>query len=76
MLLHILYWIRYFLSRQMAVDLYHPFCRIPVPGALLPVTAFLLLGIYGKVMWLIATSVILGIGHIGIHLQHMKGFIK
>jgi len=45
---------------------------IPAPGATLPVAAFLLLGIYGKVIWLIISSVILGIGHIGIHMQHIK----
>ena len=32
--------------------------------------AFLMLGIYGKVVWMILSAVILGIGHIGIHLQH------
>jgi hypothetical protein len=34
--------------------------------------AFLLLGIYGKVIWLIASVIVLGIGHIGIHIQHLK----
>lgn len=32
----------------------------------------LFLGIYGKVIWLIVSAVIIGIGHIGIHLQHLK----
>lgn len=40
--------------------------------ASLPVAAFLLLGIYGRVVWLIAAVVILGIGHVGIHLQHAR----
>jgi len=43
-----------------------------VAGATLPVLAFFLLGIYGKVIWMLAASVILGAGHIGIHLQHRK----
>jgi hypothetical protein len=41
-------------------------------GATFPVIAFLLLGIYGKVIGLIIASAILGAGHIGIHLQHIK----
>jgi hypothetical protein len=43
-----------------------------VPLASLPVIAFLLLGIYGKVIWLIASAILIGIGHIGIHIQHLK----
>lgn len=31
-----------------------------------------LLGVYGKVIWLMISIVILGIGHIGIHWQHKK----
>lgn len=42
----------------------------------MPVAAFLLLGIYGKVIWLIISIIILGIGHIGIHLQHLKELEK
>lgn len=44
----------------------------PVAGATLPVIAFFLLGIYGKVIWMLITTVVLGIGHIGIHMQHKK----
>jgi hypothetical protein len=72
MLLYEAYWIRYFKSRQTVRDFYRPFLGVPVPGATLPVTAFLLLGIYGKVIWLVVSAVILGVGHIGIHLEHMK----
>ena len=36
------------------------------------VFAFFLLGIYGKVIWMLIACVILGIGHIGIHWQHGK----
>lgn len=32
----------------------------------------LLLGVYGKNLFLIFSSIILGIGHIGIHLNHRK----
>jgi hypothetical protein len=65
-------WFRYFKSKQTVGDFYRPFLGIPAPGATLPVTAFLLLGFYGKVIWLIISSVILGVGHIGIHLQHIS----
>ena len=72
MLLYEIFWVRYFRSKQTVTDFYRPIFGIPAPGATLPVAAFLLLGIYGKVIWLIASSVILGIGHVGIHLQHIN----
>lgn len=72
MVLYELFWLRYFRSKQTVNDFYRPLFGVPAPGATLPVIAFLLLGIYGKVIWLILSSVILGIGHIGIHLQHIK----
>lgn len=72
MVLYEIYWIRYFKSKQTVSDFYRPLWKIPAPGATLPVLAFVLLGIYGKVIWLILASVILGVGHIGIHLRHIK----
>jgi len=69
MVLYEMFWIRYFKSEKSVKDFYRPLFGIPAPGAALPVIAFLLLGIYGKVIWLIASAVILGIGHIGIHLH-------
>ena len=72
MVLYEIYWVRYFRSKQTVADFYRPIFGIPAPGATLPVAAFLLLGIYGRVIWLIMASVILGVGHIGIHLQHIK----
>ena len=72
MILYEIYWIRYFRSKQTVSDFYRSILGIPVPGAVLPVAAFLLLGIYGKVIWLIISAVIIGVGHIGIHLQHLK----
>ena len=65
MIVYELYWIRYFRGEHTLWNFYRSFCGIPVPGASLPVIAFLLLGIYGKVMWLIISVIILGIGHIG-----------
>ncbi|NRT72877.1 hypothetical protein [Clostridium beijerinckii] len=72
MLLYEICWIRYFINEHTEENFYRSFCGIPVPLASLPVTAFLLLGVYGKVIWLIASVIILGIGHIGIHIQHLK----
>jgi len=72
MLLYECWWTRYFKSQQTLRDFYSSFCGVPVAGATLPVAAFFLLGIYGKVAWLLISVVILGIGHIGIHLQHRR----
>lgn len=72
MILYEIYWIRYFKSEKTMKDMYCSLLGIPVAGAALPVTAFLLLGIYGKNIFLIISAIILGIGHIGIHLNHKK----
>jgi hypothetical protein len=72
MILYECWWIRYFKSEKKLGDLYSSFCGVPVAGATLPVLAFFLLGVYGKVVWMIIAAVIFGIGHIGIHLQHKK----
>ncbi len=70
MLMYEGWWIRYFRSKKTLADFYSSFCGVPVAGATLPVVAFFLLGMYGRVPWLMLSVVILGIGHIGIHLQH------
>ncbi len=72
MILYEIYWIRYFKSNKTMKDMYSSLLGIPVAGATLPVIAFLLLGIYGKNVFLIIATIILGIGHIGIHLNHRK----
>ena len=74
MILYEMYWHRYFKikgERKMS-DQYRSFAGFPLAGATLPVLAFLLLGIYGTNILLIISVVILGIGHIGIHLAHEK----
>ena len=76
MVLYEVFWIRYFRSKRTVADFYRGLWGIPAPGATLPVTAFLLLGIYGKVIWLIGASIIFGVGHVGIHLQHMRKLNK
>ncbi len=72
MLLYEIYWIRYFKSDKTMKDMYSSLLGIPVAGATLPVMAFFLLGIYSKNVFLIIATIILGIGHIGIHLNHRK----
>lgn len=72
MLLYECWWIRYFCGGRTLQDFYSGLCGIPVAGAALPVMAFFLLGVYGKVIWLMSSALLLGIGHIGIHLQHRR----
>ena len=72
MILYEVYWVRYFRSPKSMRDFYRSLLGIPVAGATLPVLAFLLLAIYGKNIVLGIAVIILGIGHIGIHLMHKK----
>lgn len=72
MVMYEIWWIRYFRSERTLSDFYSSFLGVPVAGATLPVLAFFLLGIYGKVVWMLMASIILGIGHIGIHMQHRR----
>jgi len=72
MIMYEFWWVRYFRSKRTLADFYSSFLGVPVAGATLPVVAFFLLGIYGKVIWMLIATTILGIGHIGIHLQHRK----
>lgn len=69
MLMYELWWIRYFCGERRLEDFYSSFLGIPL-GATLPVAAFFLLGIYGKVIWMLISAAILAVGHIGIHMQH------
>ncbi len=43
---------------------------VPVAGASLPVAAFFLLGVYGRVIWMLPGAAVLGVAHIGVHLCH------
>ncbi|MCM1335720.1 MAG: hypothetical protein NC084_06890 [Bacteroides sp.] len=72
MLLYEGWWVRYFLSARELSDFYADFAGVPLAGATLPVAAFFLLGVYGKVLWLMISAAILGVGHIGIHLRHKR----
>lgn len=72
MILYEIFWIRYFKSEKTMKDFYSSILGIPVAGASLPVFSFFMLAIYGKNVILGIAVLILGIGHIGIHLQHLK----
>ena len=72
MVMYEIWWIRYFKSERRLTDFYSSLLGIPVAGATLPVLAFFLLGVYGKVVWMLMASIILGIGHIGINIQHRR----
>lgn len=72
MILYELYWIKYFRSSRTLADMYSDYCGFPLAGASLPVFAVFLLGVYACNAFLIAASVILGIGHIGIHFMHKR----
>ncbi|WP_432840073.1 hypothetical protein [Dactylosporangium sp. CA-092794] len=65
-------WIRYFAGPHTSEAFYRSLLGVPVPLATLPVAAFLLLGVYGRLPPLIGAVALLGIGHIGIHLQHRR----
>ena len=72
MALYEAFWVHYFRSPKTQRDFYSSLLGVPVAGATLPVLAFLLLGIYGKVVWMILSTIVLGVGHIGIHLQRLR----
>lgn len=72
MVLYEVFWVRYFRSERTMRDFYGSLLGIPVPGATLPVIAVLLLAVYGGNPFLLAAGIVLGVGHIGIHLGHKK----
>ncbi|MBP3250908.1 MAG: hypothetical protein J6M48_11225 [Ruminococcus sp.] len=72
MILYEIYWIRYFKSENTMKDMYSSILGVPVAGATLPVAAFMLLAVYGKNPLMAAAVIILGVGHIGIHLMHRR----
>lgn len=72
MIMYEFWWFRYFKSSKSLKDFYSSFLGVPIAGATLPVIGFLLLGVYGRNFILIPGILLLGVGHIGIHLQHKK----
>ena len=53
-------------------DFYSSILGVPVAGATLPVIGFFLLAVYGKNIPLGIVVIVLGVGHIGIHMMHKK----
>lgn len=76
MVLYEIFWIRYFKSEKTMRDFYSSILGVPVAGATLPVAAVLLIAVYGRNPFLFAAGVVLGIGHIGIHLAHRNEVFK
>jgi hypothetical protein len=76
MILYLICWGRYFMGGHTSRDFYRPFLGVPLPLAVLPVTAIFLLSVYGKVIALSIAAVLLGIGHIGITQQHRRALQK
>lgn len=69
-------WIRYLKSNHNMSNFYRSLMGIPMPMVILPIISFVLLGIYGKVAWLILFAVLFGIGHIKIHSQHWMKHVE
>ncbi len=72
MALYEYWWFRYFRSPRTMADFTAGLLGVPVAGAALPVAAFFLLGVYGRAWLLLPGVVILGTGHIGVHLGHRR----
>lgn len=72
MILYEIAWVRYFRGGEVLADMYKPLGPIPIPLASLPVVAAILLGIWYQSPITVIAGIILGIGHIGIHLGHVR----
>ena len=76
MILYEIFWISYFHSEKKMQDFYSSILGIPVAGASLPVIGVLLMAVFRKSIVLFIAGIILGIGHIGIHLEHRSQINK
>lgn len=76
MALYEVWWLRYFRGARTMADFTSSLLGIPVAGATLPVAAFFLLGVYGRVVCMLLGTLVLGVGHIGIHLHHRRKIRK
>ena len=72
MLLYEVAWARYFKGGERLDGMYLPLGPIPVPIATLPVAALALMGVWYQSPIAVIAAMILGIGHIGIHLGHLR----
>jgi hypothetical protein len=71
MVLYEVAWVRYFRGGETLAGMYQPLGPVPVPIASLPVAALALLGVWCQSPVTLASAIILGVGHIGIHLGHL-----
>ncbi|SFB17327.1 Pimeloyl-ACP methyl ester carboxylesterase [Acetitomaculum ruminis DSM 5522] len=76
MILYEISWIQYFIGEKTMENFYSSILGIPIAKAVLPVMAFLLLGFYAGNSFLLISTIILGIGHIGIHYVHKKELLR
>lgn len=65
-------WIRYFKSKRTMIDFYRSFLGVPIPLAILPICAFIMIGLYGNHMYFLVATICFSIGHIGIHIRHKQ----
>lgn len=65
-------WARYFRGGGRLADMYAPLGPVPVPIASLPIAAFVLLGVWCQSPVTVIAAAVLGVGHIGIHLGHLR----
>ena len=72
MVLYEIAWMRYFKGGGELADMYRPLGPIPIPLASLPVVAIFLLGVWYQSPLTLIAAIVLGIGHIGIHLGHVR----
>lgn len=70
------YWIEYFKSMKTMKDFYKSFCGIALAGVSLPIIAIVILGVSQCHIFLIISTIILAIGHVGIHRQHYLEIMK
>lgn len=76
MIMYEIYWIHYFRSPKQVKDFYYPVMGVPFAGASLPCLAFFFLGLYTGNIFSMASSIILMIGHVGIHYTDYMKWIK
>lgn len=65
-------WIRYIIDGRDTRIMLRPFLFVPIPGAVFPVCAFAFAALWGNVILLSISSLILGIGHFTVSLNTYK----
>ncbi len=73
MILYEFYWTRSFKSKHTLQNSYNDSFTFSLAGVTLPIWAFIFLAIYGTNAFLLISTIILGIGYIGIHINNRNG---